>query len=79
VTRYHPLAFGVNVGKFGRDVKAAAVRYDLGPAADGVDGYLVAAFDSENGLQFGLEEAPMAGFGAGIQVMMFHDGASALS
>ena len=67
-----PLALRVNVGKLGRDVKLALVRHHLGTAADGVDGDLIAAGDGQDGLQFRVEEAPVAGFGAGMQVMMGH-------
>ena len=70
---HHPLVFGMNLGEFGRDVKPAAVRHHVRAAADGVDGHLVAAGDGEDGLQLGFEEAPMAGLGAGMQVMMRHE------
>jgi hypothetical protein len=79
VARHHPFAFGMNLGQFGRNMKAGAVRYDFRATADGVDGELIATFDGEDGLQLGLEEAPMARFRAGTQVMMLHDGASELS
>ena len=63
----------MNVGKFGRDVKFAAVRHHVGPAADGLDGDFITAGDGQDGLQFRLEKAPVAGFGAGMQVMMGHE------
>jgi hypothetical protein len=55
-------------------VEAIAVRDDFGATADGVDGDLIAAFNGEDGFQFGFEEAPVAGFGTGMQMVMLHDG-----
>ena len=46
----HPLVFGVNLGKFRRNVKLAAVRHHVRAAADGVDGHFIAAGDGEDGL-----------------------------
>jgi hypothetical protein len=46
----------MNLGQFGLNMKAAAVRYDFRTTADGVDGDLIATFDSEYELQLGLEE-----------------------
>jgi histidyl-tRNA synthetase len=54
-------------------VKLAFVRHDLGTAADGLDGDLIAAGDRYDGLQFRIEKTPVAGFGAGMQVMMGHE------
>ena len=73
---HHPLAFGVNLVEFGRDMKLLPVRHHIRAAADGVDGHFIAALDGEGRLQFRLEKPPMAGLGAGMQVMMRHDGAS---
>ena len=75
----HPLVPGVNLVHLGRDVKFAAVGQHVRTAADGVDGDLVAAGDGENGLERGLEEAPMTGLGAGMQVMMGHGGFSSVA
>ena len=69
---HHSLASGMDVGEFGRDVKFASVRHHLRAAADGVDGHFIAAGDGEHGFQLGLEEAPMAGLGAGMQMVMRH-------
>ena len=45
-------------------------------AAHGVDGDFVAAGDGQHRFQFRFEEAPVAGFRAGMQVMMGHVEAS---
>jgi hypothetical protein len=45
----------MKLGQFGLNMKAAAVRYDYRTTAAGVDGDLIATFDSEDGLQLGLE------------------------
>jgi hypothetical protein len=65
----------VNFEKFGRDVEFVAVRHHVGTAADGVNGHFIAAIDGEDGFQLGFEKAPMAGLGAGMQMMMGHEGA----
>ena len=70
----HPFVFRVNLRELGRDVKSAAVGYHIRSAADGVDRHLVAAGNPKDGLQPGFEEAPVTGLGAGMQVMMCHDG-----
>ena len=75
VTGQHPLVFGVNFSEFGRHVKLAPVRNHIRTAAEGVDRDLIAAGDGEDGLQFGFEKTPVAGFGAGLQVVMRHGGA----
>ena len=54
--------------------KFAAVRHHVGAAGDGVDGDLIAAGNGHDGLQFRFEKAPVAGFRAGMQVMMGHGG-----
>jgi hypothetical protein len=54
-------------------VKLAFVRHHLGAAADGLDGDFVTAGDGQRGLQFRVEVAPVAGFGAGMQVMLRHE------
>ena len=64
MTGHHPLALGMHLGDFGRDVKFGFIGHHLRAAADGVDGYVVAAFDGEHRLQLGFEIAPMAGLGA---------------
>ena len=74
VTGHHPLAFGMNFSEFGRHVKFAPVRHHVRAAADGIDGDFIAAGDGEDRLQLGFEKAPVAGFGAGMQVMMRHEG-----
>ena len=74
MARHHALVLGVDVGKLRRDVKFAAVRHHVGAAGDGVDGDFIAAGDGQDGLQFRFEKAPVAGFGAGMQVMMGHEG-----
>ena len=74
MARQHPLVLGVDFGKFGRNVKLAAVRHHVGTAADGVDRDLIAAGDGQDRLQLRFEKAPVAGFGAGMQVMMGHCG-----
>jgi hypothetical protein len=76
VTGHHPLAFGENLVEFGRDMKLLSVRHHIPAAADGVDGHFIAALDGEDRLQFRLEKPPVAGLGAGLQVMVCHDGAS---
>src|SRR5215216_461543 len=63
----------MNLRKLGRDVKLAFVRHDLGTAADGLDGDFIAAGDGQDGLQFCIEVAPVAGLGIGMQVMMGHE------
>jgi hypothetical protein len=78
VAGQHPLAPGVNLGEFGRDMKLLRVRHCVGAAADGVDGHLVTAGDGQDRFQPRLEEAPMAGFGAGMQVVVRHLEASAI-
>ena len=72
MARHHALVLGMDLGKLGRDVKLAAVRHHVGAAADGVDRDFIAAGDGQDRLQFGFEEAPVAGLGAGMQVMMGH-------
>ena len=74
MTGHHALISGVDFGEFGRDVKLAAVWHDLGAAADRVDGHLVAAADCEHRFELRFKKAPVAGFGAGMQVMMHHEG-----
>jgi hypothetical protein len=54
-------------------VKLAFIRHHLGAAADGLDGDFVTAGDGQRGLQFRVEVAPVAGFGAGMQVMLRHE------
>ena len=68
-----PLAFRINLREFGRDVKLVFVRHHLGTAADGLDGDFVTAGDGQRGLQLRVEVAPVAGFGAGMQVMIGHE------
>ena len=70
----HPLAFGVNLGQLGRHVKLRAIRHRVRAAADGVDGHLIAAGDGEDGFQFRFEKAPVAGLGAGLQMVVRHGG-----
>jgi hypothetical protein len=72
VARQHAVVAGMNLEHLGRNVKLVAVGQHVRPAADGVDRHLIAAGDGEDGLQRGFEEAPMAGFGAGMQVVMGH-------
>ena len=64
MTRHHPLAFGMHLAEFGRDVKPGFIGHHFRATADGVDGDVVAAFDGEHRLQLGFEKAPMAGLGA---------------
>ncbi len=75
---HHPLAAGVNIGKLGRNMEFAAVRYHVRPAGDGIDRDFVAAGDGQDRLQFRFEKTPVAGFGAGMQVMMGHEELSCL-
>ena len=72
VAGHHPLVLGMNFVEFRRDVKLVAVRHDVRTAADGIDGHFVAAVDGQDGFQPGFEKAPMAGLGAGMQMMMGH-------
>ena len=69
---HHALASGVHLVEFGRDMKRLAIGHHVRSAADGVDGHLIAAFDGEHGLQFGFEKTPVAGLGAGMQMMVGH-------
>jgi hypothetical protein len=62
----------MNLVHLGRNVKFAAVGQHVRTAADGVDRDLVTARDGEDGLERSLEEAPMTGLGAGMQVVMGH-------
>ena len=64
---------GMNIGKFGRDVKLGIVRDHFGAAGDGIDRDFIAAGDGHDRLQPGFKKAPVAGFGAGMQVMMGHE------
>src|SRR5436305_1523142 len=66
----------MNLVEFGRNMKPAPVRHHLRAAANGVDRHLIAAGDGKHRLQFRFEKAPVAGFGAGMQVMMRHVGLS---
>ena len=70
---HHALVLGMDLGKLRRDVKLGPVRHHLGTAADGVDGDFIAAGDGQDRLQFGLEESPVAGCGAGVQMVMRHE------
>ncbi len=70
---HHALGPRVDIQEFGRDVEFALVRQLVRAAADGIDGDLVAAPDGQDGPKLGFEEAPMAGFGARMQMMMGHD------
>ncbi len=72
VPGHHPLALGMDVVELRRDVEFASIGHHIGAAADGLDRDLVAARYREDRLQLGFEKAPMAGFGAGFQVMMGH-------
>ena len=56
--------------------KLALVRHHVRAAADGVDRDLIAAGDGEHRFQFGFEKTPVAGLGAGMQVVMRHEGLS---
>ena len=67
------LAFRMNIGEFGRDAKLGIVRDHFGSAADGIDRHFIAAGDGHDRLQPGFKKAPVAGFGAGMQVMMGHE------
>ena len=71
---HHPLIPGMNLVEFGRDVKLLSVRHHVRAAADGVDGHLIAALDGEDRLPFRFEKPPVAGLGAGMQMMVRHDG-----
>ena len=71
---HHPFVFGVNFPQFGRNVKPGGVGQDVRAAADRVNRHLIAAGDGEDGLQSGFKEAPVTGPGAGMQVMVGHDG-----
>jgi hypothetical protein len=73
MTLQQPLTFRMNLGEFGRDVKPAPVRHRLRPAAEGVDRDLIAARDRQYRLEPGIKIAPVAGFWAGMQVMMGHE------
>src|SRR5689334_14186750 len=73
MTRHHPLALRMDLEQFGRHMKPAFVRHDVWAAADGVDGYLIAAVYREHWLELRFKEAPMTGFGAGMQMMMGHE------
>jgi hypothetical protein len=55
-------------------VKSAGVRYHIRASADRVDRHFVATGNGEDGLQPGFEEAPVTRRGAGMEVMMGHDG-----
>src|SRR5262249_30891542 len=72
VPGHHPLALRMDVVELGRDMEFAAVGHHVGAAADGLDRDFVAAPDREDRLELGFKEAPMAGFGTGLQVMMGH-------
>jgi hypothetical protein len=72
VAGQYALGLRMDFEELGRNVKLVAIGHHLGAATDGVDRNLVAAVDCQDRLQLRLEEAPMAGFGAGMQVVMRH-------
>jgi hypothetical protein len=73
MARHHPFTLRMDIGEFGRDVKLGTIGQHVRSAADGIDGDLVAAGDRQHRLQLRFEKAPMAGLGAGMQVMMCHE------
>jgi hypothetical protein len=54
-------------------MKPAFVWHDIWAAANRVDGYLIAAVYREHRLELCFKEAPMTGFGTGMQMMMGHE------
>ena len=65
------LGIGVHIGDLRRRLEPGGrIRVHFRTAGDGVDGHAIAAGDGEDRLQCGVEEAPMAGAAAGLQMMM---------
>src|SRR5262249_30381980 len=73
MARYHAFALRMNVEELGRDMEFVAVRHHVRSPRHRVDGNFITALDRQDRLQLRLEKTPVAGFRAGMQVMMGHE------